>query len=68
VPTPWSAGGPLAMPETGIIDGSMSSTSRASLGPLAPGPRWPSPILPASHPRWQPKTKTARGGSCAHAA
>jgi hypothetical protein len=58
-----SAGGPPEMPETGRMDGPTTSTSCAFLGPPAPGPRWPSWILPASCPRWQPKTKTARGGS-----
>ena len=40
-----SAGGPLAILETGRMDGPMTSTSCASSGLLAPGPRWFSQIL-----------------------
>jgi hypothetical protein len=58
-----SAGGPPAIPDTEGMDGSRMSTSFASSGLLAPGPRWPSQIPPASWPRWQPKTKAVRGGS-----
>ena len=57
-----SAGGPPAMPETRRMDGPTRSTSCTSLGLPAPGPCWPSRIPRASRPRWQPKTKTARGG------
>jgi hypothetical protein len=55
--------GPPVMLETERIDSLRTSRSHVSLGPMVPGPRWPSQIPLAFQPRLQLKTKTARSGS-----